>query len=233
MFFVHKLTLLVTILVLSFAPSGLARMANNKAGYFSGRVARVNEKAALVRFRLTFDNMKYLNKKDQVQFWNVQRPELRCNGYVAGKSVDYILVKIPDYKFCKNALDVVTGGYIMFFSEDLKNNIIMGGELNKVLFKKRLALEGRAMRQRRYLDSFIEQVNATNSRYKSLREKLEQEWRDQLGDLEDDRLIALRNLKETEARLEEIDHKLEKYKISDENLETDRWSLDPTLYYKK
>ena len=39
--------------------------------------------------------------------------------------------------------------------------------------------------------------------------------------------------KHSQARLSELEHKLQKYRIEDENLKEDRWSLDPKLYFKK
>ena len=65
-----------------------------------------------------------------------------------------------------------------------------------------------------------------------MREKLESEWREELGLNEEDRLVSLRNYKDLQMRLDELDLKLQKYKIEDENLVTDRWSLDPRLFYK-
>jgi hypothetical protein len=66
-----------------------------------------------------------------------------------------------------------------------------------------------------------------------LREKLEREWRDELALLEEDKLVSERNYLEYKNRINEIDFKLEKYRIYDDNLKTDRWALDPRLFYKK
>ena len=82
-------------------------------------------------------------------------------------------------------------------------------------------------------DSHIEKVNAVNARFTVLREKLESEWRDEVAALEEDRINSLRNFKDLEIQLSALNHKLERYQISDENLETDRWSLDSRLFFKK
>ena len=88
-------------------------------------------------------------------------------------------------------------------------------------------------RTQKELDSYIEMVNALNDRYEVLREKLEGEWRLELANLEEDRSVSLRNFKNIEMRIEEIDLKLQKYKVEDENLSLDRWALDPRLFFKK
>ena len=125
------------------------------------------------------------------------------------------------------------GRYLQFYSQDLANNITMGRELVDILMKKRVAIQGKISRNQKELDSYTEKVNAINERYKVLREKLESEWREELGLNEEDRLVSLRNYKDLQMRLDELDLKLQKYKIEDENLVTDRWSLDPRLFYKK
>lgn len=204
-----------------------------RTGLFSGRISRLNEEAGLIRLKVDFNNMKYLNKKDQVEFWDERGPKLKCKGYVIGKSNNYLLLKVPEFTFCKRFIYTSAGGYLKLFSQDLVNNLKMGRELVKILLKKRLALNSRLLKNKKSLDNHIEKVNAINLRYKVLRDKLEAEWREELGDLEEDRLTAYRNYKDLEGRLLDIDNKLEKYRIEDLNLAQDRWSLDPRLYYEK
>ena len=202
-------------------------------GLFSARVSKINVEGGLVRVRAQFDNVRYLNKKDKVSFWDVHHPLIRCTAYVVGKSNDYFTIRVPDYKSCLRGVTMSLGRYLQFYSQDLANNIAMGRELVDILLKKRLAIQGKVSRNQKDLDSYTEKVNAINERYKLLREKLESEWREELGLIEDDRLVSLRNFKDLQMRLDELDLKLQKYKIEDENLVTDRWSLDPRLFYKK
>ncbi len=204
-----------------------------RTGLFSGRISRINEEAGLIRLKIDFTNMKYLNKKDQVEFWDERGPDLKCKGYVIGKSNEYLLMKVPEFSYCKRFIYTAEGGYLKLFSQDLVNNIKMGHELVKILLKKRIALNSRLLKNKKSLDNHIEKVNAVNLRYKVLRDKLEAEWREELGSLEEDRLTAYRNYKDIEGRILDIDNKLEKYRIEDKNLALDRWSLDPRLYYSK
>lgn len=211
----------------------LAWSADDPAGMFSGRISKINVEASLVRVKVTFDNVRYINKKDKIVFWDVHHPGIRCSSYVVGKSNDYLLLKIPDYRSCMRGVALTTGRFLEFYSQDLVNNLHMGKELVDILLKKRIALQGKISRNQKELDNFPEKINAVNERYKVLREKLEAEWREELALIEEDRLVALRNFKDNQMRLDEIDLKMRKYKIEDENLVTDRWSLDPRLYYKK
>ena len=204
-----------------------------KMGLFSGRISRINEEAGLLRVKINFTNMKYLNKKDQVNFWDERGPQVKCRAYIVGKSNDYLLLKVPEFSYCKKFILVAEGAYIKFFSQDLVNNIRMGKELVSILLKKRIALRGGFLKNQKELDRHIEKVNVVNMRYKVLRDKLEAEWRKELANLEEDRLTAFRNYKDLEGRVFDIDNKLEKYRIEDKNLKEDRWSLDPRLYYSK
>ena len=207
--------------------------ANNDAGIFSGRVAKINESAKLVRVKIDFNNMKYLNKKDKVSFWNEYNPVITCDGLVIGKSNDYLLLKVPNYDICKKRMYIAYGGYLKFFSQDLINNLKMGQELVGILLKKRMAIESKMSKYKKEMDSHVNKVEAVNERYRLLREKLELEWRNEIGALEEDKSIAFKNFKALEITKGEIDHKLELYRIEDSNLVEDRWALDSRLYFKK
>ena len=202
-------------------------------GIFSGRISKVNRIASLVRVKVDFENMKYLNKKDKVNFWDERKPELQCQGHIIGKSNNYLLLRIPAIDRCAQVVALTPGMYFRFYSRDLVNNLKMGRELVDILIKKKLALSGALGRKKQELDSYIEKVNAVNMRYKILRDKLEAEWRDEIAALEEDRLVSVKEYKDTEARLLDAEHKLEIYRVEDENLHQDRWSLDPRLYYQK
>jgi hypothetical protein len=228
-----KVLILFSFMISSSAWSQFLAPSEDPTGLFSGRVARKNNEAGLIRFKVDFNNQKYLNKNDQVEFWDMRNPSLRCRAIIMGKSNDYVLVKVPDFNFCDKYVSLALGNYIQFYSQDLVNNLKMGREVFGVMTKKRLALTGQAKRGEQDLHAHVEKVNATNERYRLLREKLEAEWRDELSKLEEDKLRIVQRLKSTESRLDELDFKMEQYKITDENLTLDRWSLDPKLYYRK
>lgn len=213
--------------------TSLSVQAEDDIAIFSGRVSRINFKADLLRIKIDFGNVKYLNSKDKVEFWDERDSNKRCKAYLVGKSNDYLLFKVPSINFCKTKVFLSVGAYLKFYSVDLFNNIKMGKSLIDILLKKRLALSGKLRREQKSLDSFIEKVNSVNARYQILRDKLEAEWRDQIASLEEDKTTSLRNYKDLEIRLEDLDKKLQRYSIEDKNLKLDRWALDPRLYFKK
>ena len=96
-----------------------------------------------------------------------------------------------------------------------------------------MALVAKKRRLQKELEQYVSKVEAVNKRYQVLREKLEKEWRESLVDIEEDKSVDLRQFKNTEIQLGELDYKLERYRITDQNLELDRWSLDKRLYFKK
>jgi hypothetical protein len=202
-------------------------------GEFSGRISHLNEQAGLLRLKVDFSNLKYLNARDQVEFWDQSLPGQRCNSFVAGKSNDYLLLKIPNFDFCRRFVHMGAGAYLHLYSRDLVNNITMGAELMEVLLKRRVAVEGIKMRHQRELSAHIEKVNAVNARYEVLRAKLMDEWRREISFLEEDKTTTLRNLEAAQIQLNEVDKKIHVYRIEDDNLKTDRWALDPRQYIRK
>lgn len=205
----------------------------DEVGEFSARISKVNPETSLIRFRVDFSNFRYLNKKDKVEFWVETTPSRKCQGTILGKSNDYMLVKVAHFEDCSRKASISAGAYLRFFSQDLVNNVRMGKELMEVLVKKRLALNGQLSRQKIELDKHIEKVNAVNERYRVLREKLEAEWRDEISNVEHDRSSSLKRYNDFLIQLQDVDAKIEQYKVTDENLKEDRWSLDSRLYYKK
>lgn len=202
-------------------------------GFFSGRLSSINRDISVVRVKVDFDNVKYVNVKDRIEFWDEKNTTLKCKSYVLGRTADYILLKLSDMTFCQRNLFLTTGAYFKFYSEDLKNNVSMGREVVGILLKKRMAVLGQLEARNRELAAHMERVNAINARYQTLREKLDQEWQKEVHGLDEDRTFSLRSYKDLERRRDEIDQKLEQYKLKDENLTLDRWSLDSNLYFKK
>ena len=202
-------------------------------GVFAGHITKINNKAALVRVKVKFENMKYLNKRDRIEMFTEYNPEVRCKGYVAAKTHNYLLVKIPEIKICKSHVHLSVGAYTHFYSDDMVSNLKVGKDLLKLLHRKRSAIFGLMHESRTALHQHIEKVGAVNRRYQVIQEKLRKEWRDEITLLEEDRVSAFKQFEEYQRDLKEIDHKLEQYTIIPENFTTDRWSLDSRLYFKK
>ena len=207
--------------------------AVSSEGLFSGRISTLNEAAGLIKVKVDFSNIRYLNKKDQVTFWDQSVKLDKCKGFILGKTNEYLLIKIPTFQLCGKLAYVKEGAYLKFFSQDLVNNLKMGRELVAILKKKRLALLNKVRKTKKEVDSYIEKVDALNGRYNALSLKLRREWKRELSQLEEDKINALRIHKSSLSSLEDVEFKMERYKVEDENLKTDRWSLDTRLFYKK
>lgn len=200
---------------------------------FSGRISKMNSIAKLVRIRITFENSKFITKNNKLEMWNPSFPDKKCIGYIEGKSNDYFLVRVPKYSECLRTVYYTVGSYIHMYSPDLERNLITAKALVKILHRKRTALDARLSRYKQEVDSYLEKLDVVNKRYEVLRQKLEIEWQKELSNLEEDKTKSYKNYKETEARLHDIDFKLQQYRVRDQNMIEDRWSLDPKLYYKK
>jgi hypothetical protein len=203
------------------------------SNHFTGRISRLNSSARLIRIRTDFENIKFLNRRDRVEFWNDAYPNHKCLGFLEGRTNDYFLIRVPDFNSCVRKVHFTTGSFLHFTSEDLQENIKIAKELIEILQKKRLAMEAMKERHKKDLTSHVEKVDAVNKRYEVLRQKLEIEWQKELSGLEEDKAKIFTEFKNAEARLNEIDSKLEAYRLEDHNLKLDRWSLDPSLYSRK
>ncbi len=217
----------------AFAAGPLPSPEDENARFFSGRVSRSNSVAKLIRIRTDFANIKFLNRSDRIDFWNESYPAFRCRGFVEGRTNDYFLIKIPDFESCLRSVHFTTGSYLHFESADLNQSVSLAKDVVGILHKKRLAMQAKKSRHQRDLDGHVDRVDVVNKRYEILRQKLEIEWQKELSSLEEDKSRTYAEFKNAEARLNEIDTKLEAYRIEDHNLKLDRWSLDPALYIRK
>jgi hypothetical protein len=200
---------------------------------FSGRISRLNKTAKLMRVRVKFDNYKFLNVKDRVEFWNDSNRVKRCLSFVEARSPEYMLVRVPNYDQCISQVYLTVGSYLKFYSKDLRDSLSIAKDLTKVLLKKRLALTARLNRYEKNLSTYDDKLEALNKRFEILRQKLELEWSREIADMEEDKIDIYKNYKNTEARLNELEHKIQAYKVNDHNFKLDRWSLDENLYIKK
>jgi hypothetical protein len=211
----------------------LEKPEDEAATAFSGRISRLNRAAKLARIRTNFANIKFLNRKDRIEFWNETYPESRCIALVEGRTNDYLLLRIPQYETCIKKVHFTTGTYLHLESPDLEQTTQIARELVEILLKKRLAMNAKKERHQRELDGYVEKVDGVNKRYEILRQKLEIEWQKDLADVEEDKSRSFTEFKNAEARVNEIDTKIETYRVEDHNLRLDRWSLDPALYIRK
>lgn len=229
--------LLIIIMICIHAALGWTQSAESTkdelGSHFTGRISRLNSPARLARIRTDFENIKFLNRKDRVEFWNETYPDMRCMALVEGRTNDYLLIKIPQYDTCIKKVHFTTGSFLHFQSADLAETVKVAKELVEILLKKRLAMQAKKERHQRELSGHVEKVDAVNKRYEILRQKLEIEWQKELSLLEEDKARSFTEFKNSEARLNEIDTKLEAYRVEDHNLKLDRWSLDPALYIRK
>ncbi len=226
-------SLLIFVVVEAFAVGPAISPEDENSRFFSGRISRTNTVAKLIRVRTDFGNIKFLNRGDRIEFWNENYVAFRCRGFVEGRTNDYLLIRLPDMDGCIRNVHFTTGSYLHFESPDLNKSVDLAKDVVSILQKKRLAMQAKKNRHQRDLDGHVDRVDTVNKRYEILRQKLEIEWQKELASLEEDKARTYAEFKNSEARLNEIDTKLEAYRIEDHNLKLDRWSLDPALYIRK
>ena len=188
--------------VLLFFPLWLFADEMKKDGLFSGRVVTAHEEAGLIRVHVEFENLKYLNKKNIVEFWKNNDTEKRCKARVVGKSNTYMLLKVYKYDYCARQLFIERGAYVKFYSEDLVSNIKTGRELMEILLKKRLGIKGQLEEAKKNLDNYMTKVDTVNKRYEVLIMKLTMEQKKEISYLDEDKNTTFSRYKELETRLD-------------------------------
>jgi hypothetical protein len=193
---------------------------------FKARLYSVKKEVNLLKFRVDFPNARFLTPGTEVKFRTNLSLGYFCEGVILSKSVNHILLKVPHMENCSRYQNLSQGINADFISADLEKNIISTRELIKVLNKKRMAIFGKLKRVKKRLTSFVERVSAANTRYDTLRHRLETERQEALLALESEKIMDIQNFKNFSSKLDEIDFKLEKYRIYDTNSVDEKWSLD-------
>ena len=202
-------------------------------GEFSGRVSKMDSKAGLLRVRVGFENLGYLLIGNYMNFKADRSSKRNCRAKLMGKTNDYLLIKVFSFEQCAWRVKFTVGSLLYFSSKDLMDNIEKGKELLSILLKKRMALKGMRKNIKDELKSYEGKADLINDRYDILKEKLEREREKALAVLERKKSTVRDSLKGLEDKANDVDYKLEKYRIFDQSLDVDRWSLDHRLYFVK
>ncbi len=229
--------ILFLISIIFILPAHLVEGAHlSSAGYFKGRITKINAEASLVRFKLDFHNMRFINKRDKIEFWpeSVEAQKMAtCYGTVVGRTNDYLLVRLANWDECTRSVNLALGNYLSMYSPDFANNLLVAKDLMEVLAKKRLATEGRLKRLENELQIHLDKVQVINDRYSILKSKLEAQWQEEIDKLNEDNKVNAEQLQMVRNELHAIDAKMEQYRVDDDNYQLDRWALDSKLYFRK
>ena len=220
------------MVLLFFFTNGYAK----DLSHFTGRLLASDFESGFVKVRIEFSNGRFLQKGNDIKIW---QPDVafnkyaKCDGMIIGKTSKYILARLKNIIKCKKIVNFTPGQAISLKSDALENNISTARELQQILSKKRLALSSRVKTLKELIDGHEEKVNAINKKYDTLMKKLNYEWKLAIEKAEEEKIYNTQEYKNYAMRLDEVDFKIEQYLIEDDNFYTDRWSLDPSLYYKK
>ncbi len=130
----------------------------NSESVFPGRISRINDIAKLLRFKIDFENAKFLIKNDRIEIWNPSSPRKRCLGYLKGRTPEYLLVKVPNIKKCQRSVFFSVGSYLHMYSPNLDNNLKTAKDLVVILTRKRTALDARKSRYEKSISSYVEKL---------------------------------------------------------------------------
>lgn len=221
-------TIIPVVSFIFFIFSTLAQEAVSP-GTFSGRISRLNPEATLMRVRLEFANSKFLRTNDAVEFWNEGMPMVRCQGAIVGKSGEYFLMRVYEWKLCISKVGFSVGSHVYFESKDLEKTLITAKEMARILLQKRMLLQGQTTMKANDVNDQSSQLENINTRYEAMIERIKNEWNESIKGLTSEKSANQVELNSLKAQLDEIDFQLERYRIEDANFKKDRWAIDPTV----
>lgn len=201
-------------------------------GHFTGRISKLSTETSLIRFRVQFRNLKFLNKNEYLEIWS-EGDTFRCAGQIVGKSNQHLLVKVVEMQKCLDRTQLAVGAHIHLFSKVLAKNVNLAKEVVEILLKKKFAIQIKIDKRKQTLDQYLDKIEVVNKRYDILKAKLEQERQEEISALQSDKLTATNSYNSLKGELMEVEHKLEEYSVGQSNLSQDRWALDAALYLKK
>jgi len=223
----------MSFLLASFTTQARDYREGDDTVVFPARISKINKLAKLIRLKIDFENAKFLSKNHRIELWNPSYPRKKCLAYLEGRTNEYLLIRLPKYDECKSSVYFSVGSYLHMYSPDLDKSLDTAKELQTILNKKRTALAARLERYQKTMNSYIEKIDVTNKRFEILRQKMELEWQKEISNLEEDKSKSYALYQKTQTKLHELDYKSQQYRVRDQNMIEDRWSLDPKLYYKK
>jgi hypothetical protein len=200
---------------------------------YSFHSVKYNEKARLLKVKGEFANIKYLVQGTRLEIWNPEKSLIKCKAWVRENTMGYLLLDIQNSAACINKIYLQPGSYLMAQSEELVKNLEVGKQAMEVMAKRRLILTGERENLQKELDAYTEKIEMTNKKFQLAREQIELEYKKEIGELERSRIDKVNTFQDLAARLEDLEFKMKRYEVEDQNFKTDRWSIDPTLHSTK
>jgi hypothetical protein len=220
--------LIIFLLLISLSKNTIAQESITP-GTFAGRISRLNPSASLMRVRLDFANSKFLRTNDGVEFWNEGMPMVRCQAAIVGKSGEYFLMRVYEWKYCISKVGFSVGSHVYFESKDLEKTLITAREMVRVLLQKRMVLQSQTAGKENDVNDQSSQLENINARYEAMIERIKNEWNEAIKGLSGSKSANQVELNSLRAQLDEIDFQLERYRVEDANFKKDRWAIDPTV----
>jgi hypothetical protein len=224
---------LFRILVVFIFWNSLIVKVNAKDAVFTGRVSKLIPEQHLMRLRLEFVNAKFLKRGDDLEFWNEGRSDLRCQAVIQGRSNEYVLAEVKNWNKCIRKVGTTTGSFLFFESKELLKTLSAARELMAVLLKKRAILAGYKDRNNSANYENNLRMDNINAIYQERMERLKSEWQEALKGVTDLKNNNDRDMLSIDNQIKALDFEIERYRVEDENVIKDHWSLNPSEFVIK
>jgi transcription initiation factor IIF auxiliary subunit len=126
-----------------------------------------------------------------------------------------------------------TGSFLFFESKELLKTLSAARELMAVLLKKRAILAGYKDRNNSANYENNLRMDNINAIYQERMERLKSEWQEALKGVTDLKNNNDRDMLSIDNQIKALDFEIERYRVEDENVIKDHWSLNPSEFVIK
>jgi hypothetical protein len=186
-----------------------------------------------MRLRLEFSNSKFLKRDDDLEFWNEGRPDVRCQAVIRGRSNEYVLTEVREWGNCIRKVGITTGSFLFFESKELVKTLGSAKEMMSILLKKRAILEGYRDRNKTANYENNLRTDNINAIYQERMERLKSEWQEALHGVTELKNNNDRDMLSITNQVKALDFEIDRYRVEDENVVKDYWSLTPGQFIMK
>lgn len=198
---------------------------------FSGRVTDRDAAGSIIKVSSETKNVRFFHAGDQVEFKiQAQKSKEYCQGYVRSIEENYFVMFVKDIGPCYNNIDYFRRGTALnMHSIRLSERVKEASIYRSSLINKKKDYMEQLNRINQNIWTFEERKIQLAADYDRKVLEIEKDKQKAVGELLDKKNDDIRLQKELIARLDNIDHEFDFYRIDREQLLFDRWHLDHDL----
>lgn len=197
---------------------------------FTGRVTDRDKSTNILKISSENKNIKFFRAGDLVSFTVASRDSNFCKGYVRNVEENFFVIYVKDIYSCWEDTDYFRRGSLLRFQSNQLSLRVREASKHRIILLKRKRDFFRQLNDvNHFVWSYDQQKVLTASDYDLKIVEIEKGKQKALEMLISKKKDQIRIQKELIRRLDELDEKLDHYRIERDDMLVDRWHLDHDL----